>query len=53
MNGSVDGADDRLGSGTHGGLTTALEANGLDITMSIADLVGHNFATETDLALAA
>lgn len=53
MNGSVDGADDRLGSGTHGGLTTVLETNGLDISMSIADLVGHNFATETDLALAA
>lgn len=53
MNGSVSGADDRLGSGTHGGLLTALETNGLDVDMSIADLVGHNFATEADLALAA
>ncbi|MFY3161331.1 heme acquisition protein HasA [Achromobacter xylosoxidans] len=52
MNGSVEGADDRLGSGTHGGLMAALEDNHLDVDMSIADLVAHNFATETDLALA-
>lgn len=53
MNGSVEGATDSIGTVPHGGLMAALETNGLDVDMSIADLVGHNFATETDLALAA
>lgn len=38
---------------SHGGLFGALGQNDMDITMSIADLVAHNFATEADLALAA
>lgn len=54
MNGHVDGFDDaRAGVMSHGGLFGALVQNDMDISMSIADLVGHNFATETDLALAA
>ncbi|AKP92178.1 MULTISPECIES: heme acquisition protein HasA [Achromobacter] len=52
MNGHVDGIDDtKAGVDTHGGLLAAL---GNDfVTHSVADLVAHNFATETDLALAA
>ncbi len=54
MNGHVDGgAVDKLGTVSNGGLLGALEENGLHTDYSIADLVGHNFATETDLALAA
>lgn len=54
MNGSVDGFDDvKAGVMSHHGLFGALAQNGMDISMSIADLVGHNFATEADLALAA
>lgn len=54
MNGHVDGgAQDKLGTVSHGGLLVALEENGLHTDYSIADLVAHNFVTETDLALAA
>ncbi|MFY2840849.1 heme acquisition protein HasA [Achromobacter ruhlandii] len=53
MNGSVVGTPDKISHITNGGLVDALEQNGMDMHTSIADLVAHNFATETDLALAA
>lgn len=53
MNGSVTGASDSLGTISQGGLIAALENNGLDVDVSVADLVGSFAFTETELALAA
>ncbi|MCE8037393.1 MULTISPECIES: heme acquisition protein HasA [unclassified Halomonas] len=55
MNGSVEGADDSIGTGTNGGLIAALENNGLDPSqVELADLVGVGAASsDLDVALAA
>ncbi len=53
MNGSVSGASDSAGTISQGGLLAALDANGLDIDASVADLIGSALTTETEWALAA
>lgn len=53
MNGSVTGATDSLGTISPGGLIAALEDNGLDVDLSVADLTGSSFLAESELLLAA
>lgn len=53
MNGSVSGASDSLGTISQGGLIAALEANGLDVDVSVADLVGASTLSDSELLLAA
>lgn len=53
MNGSVSGATDSLGTISPGGLIAALEDNGLDVDLSVADLTGSSLLAESELLLAA
>lgn len=53
MNGSVTGATDSLGTISPGGLIDALEDNGLDVDLSVADLTFPSLLSESELLLAA